>query len=68
MLNEKRVIEAEKNMKRYPLVESFDNERRKRSAFQYETTDEIKSAKAETSFKRAKEFGSEMEKMIDSIK
>ena len=49
------------------LVESFDNERRKRSVFQYETTDEIKSTKAETSFKRAKEFGSEMEKMIDSM-
>lgn len=46
------------------LLQNFDYERVKRSAFQYETTEEIKKAKANTSLKRAEEFSAEMEKLI----
>ena len=46
------------------LLQSFDFERLKRSTFQYETTEEIKQAKADTSLKRAEEFSAEMEKLI----
>ncbi len=45
------------------LLESLDHERKKRSLFQYETTEEIKQTKAQTSFLRAKEFSVEMEKL-----
>ena len=47
------------------IIDSFDKERTKRSIFQYETTEEIKSAKARTSFQRAKEFGLEMHKILE---
>ncbi len=46
------------------LIQTFDFERSKRSRIQYETTEEIKQSKAETSFKRAKEFSFEMEKIL----
>ena len=46
------------------LIESFDNELEKRSIFQYESTDEIKRAKAKTSLERAKNFINEMEKLL----
>jgi len=36
----------------------------KRSVFQYETTEEIKKAKAKTSLERAKRFAFEMEKLL----
>lgn len=49
------------------LIENFEYERRKRSIFQYETTEEIKKAKAKTSLKRAEEFNKEMEKLLMNL-
>lgn len=46
------------------IMQNFDLERLKRSKFQYETTEEIKQGKAETSLNRAKEFIVEMEKLL----
>ena len=46
------------------LLESYDFERVKRSVFQYESTEEIKSAKAKTSLDRAEKFGEAMEKLL----
>ena len=46
------------------LILSFDFERMKRSKFQYVMTETIKSSRAETSLKRAKEFVFEMEKLL----
>ena len=46
------------------LLQSYDLELGKRSRFQYEFTEEIKIAKAETSLKRAQEFSKEMEKLL----
>ena len=46
------------------LISNFDRELDKRSVFQYETTEEIKRAKAETSLQRAKEFVNELRKLL----
>ena len=46
------------------LLENFDLERIKRSVFQYETTEEIKIAKAKTSIERAEQFTLEIEKLL----
>ncbi|HLC65135.1 MAG TPA: hypothetical protein VJI46_03370 [Candidatus Nanoarchaeia archaeon] len=46
------------------LLQSFDNEREKRSIFQYESTEEIKAARAKTSLDRAEEFGVKIELML----
>ncbi len=46
------------------LIDSFEKERRKRSRFQYEMAEEIKSSTANTSLQRAKEFAIEMKKML----
>ncbi|MBS3055863.1 MAG: hypothetical protein J4473_00360 [Candidatus Aenigmarchaeota archaeon] len=46
------------------LLENYNLERIKRSLFQYETTEEIKIAKAKTSLARAEEFSKEIEKML----
>ena len=46
------------------LVESFDLERRKRSIFQYTTSEIAIEAKAKTSVKRAQEFVIEMMKLL----
>lgn len=46
------------------LLQSYDMERVKRSVFQYESTEEIKAAKAKTSLERAEEFSKEIEKII----
>jgi len=46
------------------LIESFDREMEKRSVFQYETTEEIKKAKARTSLERARRFIFEMKKLL----
>ncbi len=43
---------------------NHDLERVKRSIFQYETTEEVKTAKAQTSLKRAEEFAKEIEKLL----
>jgi len=46
------------------IISSFDKELDKRSIFQYETTEEVKKAKAKTSLERAKEFVNEMRKLL----
>lgn len=46
------------------LIGSFDKEMEKRSIFQYESTEEIKRAKALTSLERAKQFIFEMKKLL----
>lgn len=46
------------------IIESFGNELEKRSFFQYESTEDIKRAKAETSLERAKKFIFEMRKLL----
>ena len=46
------------------IISSFEKELKKRSVFQYESTEEIKRAKAETSFERTKKFVFEMEKLL----
>ncbi len=46
------------------IIEHFHKELEKRSIFQYESTEEIKKAKAETSLKRSKEFIFEMKKLL----
>ena len=46
------------------IIESFDREMEKRSTFQYESTEEIKMAKAATSLERAKKFIFEMSKLL----
>lgn len=52
------------NLRANELVSSFDDERTKRSKFQYEMTEEIKGSKASTSLERAKRFIFEMEKLL----
>jgi uncharacterized protein (UPF0332 family) len=46
------------------IIESYDQEREKRSVFQYESTEAIKRGKAKTSLERAKSFIFEMEKLL----
>jgi len=46
------------------IISSFDKELDKRSLFQYETTEEVKRAKAKTSLERAKKFVLEMKKLL----
>lgn len=46
------------------LLENLNLERRKRSTYQYETPENIKNIKAETSLKRAKEFLFEIRHLI----
>lgn len=52
-------------MKADSLIESFDFERNKRSMVQYRTIEIEKQSKAKTSLARAKEFGLEMEKLLE---
>lgn len=46
------------------IIHSFDQEMGKRSTFQYESTEEIKRAKAKTSLERAKRFVFEMKRLL----
>lgn len=46
------------------IISTFDQELEKRSTFQYQSTEEIKRVKAETSLKRAKDFVFEMKKLL----
>jgi len=46
------------------LIESFDQEKNKRSMIQYRTDDIEKQSKAKTSLARAKSFFSEMQKLL----
>jgi uncharacterized protein (UPF0332 family) len=48
------------------LLENLNLERKKRSTYQYETPENIKHAKAETSLKRAKEFFFEIKSIIEN--
>ena len=45
-------------------LENYEREKAKRSSFQYQTTDEIKGSKAQTSLNRAKEFLTLMEEIL----
>jgi len=45
------------------ILQNYDFERIKRSIFQYESTEEIKFAKAKTSLDRAEQFSKEIEKL-----
>lgn len=47
------------------ILDDFDKEMEKRSVFQYESTEEIKHAKAKTSLERAKKFIFEMKKLLE---
>jgi uncharacterized protein (UPF0332 family) len=49
-------------------LEHFEFERSKRSMVQYETTEEIKRSKAETSLKRAKEFSAHLEIVLQNLR
>ncbi len=46
------------------LIENFSSELDKRGRYQYNMSEEIKRARADTSLKRAKEFVFEMEKLL----
>ncbi len=46
------------------ILQNYDFEMTKRSIFQYESTEEIKTAKAKTSLERAEQFSKEIEKVI----
>jgi len=50
------------------LIESFDQEKIKRSKIQYSTDDIDKQAKAKTSLQRAKQFLLEMEILLNELK
>ena len=70
MPDEKRIKEAREEAleiigrKTDDLILSFDQEMEKRSVFQYESTEEIKKAKVNTSLERAKRFVFEMKKLL----
>ena len=46
-------------------LENYEREKAKRSSFQYQTTEEIKGNKAETSLNRAKEFVELMRQLLE---
>lgn len=64
MIEEYEIASNEALMLSDTLLDSYDKEIVKRSTFQYETTEEIKAAKAKTSLKRAEEFSKEIEKLL----
>lgn len=49
------------------LLSGYDSERIKRSAFQYESTEDVKSKKATTSLTRAKAFSFEVERVLKRL-
>ena len=49
------------------IIESFDFERKKKSAFQYNMTTVLKRTKAGTSLERAKKFNFELVKLLEKI-
>ena len=57
--------EALATMKSDELIEYLDFERKKRSFIQYNTPEEVKLSKVETSLKRAKEFMLQIEKLLE---
>ena len=48
----------------HEIITNYDNERKKRSRIQYETTEKEMKNKAKTSLNRAKEFLYELEKLL----
>jgi len=48
-------------------LKDYEFEKAKRSSFQYETTENIKESKAQTSLKRAKEFLTLMEGILEGL-
>ena len=60
--------EALAGIKADEIIQSFDYERKKRSIFQYETSEEAKQEKAKVSLERAKEFMLEMKKLLPEFK
>lgn len=48
------------------FLDNYEREKAKRSSFQYETTEEIKHAQAQTSLNRAKEFLTLVEEILAS--
>ena len=46
------------------IIESFDRERIKREKIQYQTTEETKYSKAQTSLERARQFLHEMQRLL----
>jgi uncharacterized protein (UPF0332 family) len=58
--------EALAKIKSDELIVSLDYERKKRSLIQYNTPEEIKVSKTETSLKRAKEFMLQVRKLLES--
>jgi uncharacterized protein (UPF0332 family) len=55
------------SIKAEEILENYEREKVKRKIFQYEMSEEIKKGKAETSFKRAKEFIFEIKKVMNDI-
>lgn len=56
--------EALAGIKADELIQAFDYEREKRGIFQYRTNESAKEAKAKISLERAKEFVTEMKKLV----
>jgi len=48
-------------------LDNYERERGKRASFQYETTEQIKESKAQTSLNRAKEFLTLMEEILGNL-
>lgn len=56
--------DAQITMKTESLIKCYFQEKKKRGIFQYNMTSELKKSKAETSFKRAKEFVFALKKLL----
>lgn len=48
-------------------LDNYEREKAKRATFQYETTEEIKESKAQTSLNRAREFLTLMEEILQKV-
>lgn len=57
-------VQALQVIKSDEIIQSFEYERKKRSFFQYTTTEHAKQQKADTSLKRAQEFVFAMKKLL----
>ena len=50
------------------LLQNYNYELAKRAKFKYESTEEIKFNQAKTSLERAKEFATEMERLLNKMR
>jgi len=64
LIEEYEIAASEAMVLSETLLQNYDFERMKRSIFQYESTEEIKQAKAKTSLDRAQHFSVAIEKMV----